>query len=186
MPHWQHLSATSPRQWRTWLADRGSLTQRLQRMSNGTFAVTVLKQEWTKPRRDESIALGIPFGQYALVREVVLSGQGQPWVFARSVMPLSVLQGKLRFLRKLDNRPLGGLLFKNRAIRRGSIFIAQWPHAQLPDTLQPEVSRCTNHSRTSTLWARYSIFYHESAGLMVSEVFLPALFNNTIPPECDI
>jgi chorismate--pyruvate lyase len=154
-------------------------------MSNGTFTVTVLKQEWTKPRRDEAIALGIPFGQYALIREVVLSGQGQPWVFARSVLPLSVLHGKLRFLRKLDNRPLGGLLFKNRAIQRGSIFISQWSHAHLPETLQTSVSLSINYSRAATLWARYSIFHHEAAGLMVSEVFLPALSDNTIPLECD-
>jgi chorismate--pyruvate lyase len=154
-------------------------------MSNGTFTVTVLKQEWHKPRRDEAMALGIPFGQYALIREVVLSGQGQPWVFARSVLPLSVLHGKLRFLRKLDNRPLGGLLFKNRAIRRGSIFVSQWPCAQLPETLQTFAPLSASHSYATTLWARYSIFHHESAGLMVSEVFLPALSDNTIPLECD-
>ena len=155
---------------RSWLLDRGSLTRRLQRESGGNFAVTVLNQRWCRPRLDEAQALGIPPHRYALVREVILHGRGEPWVYARSVLPLSVLEGPLRFLRKLDNRPLGALLFGNPAIRRGPVVLQRWPQALLPVPLQ--------QAGAAALWGRYSVFRHGAGGILVSEVFLPRLAYN--------
>lgn len=171
-PHWLNSPVNCPRAWRGWLLDRGSLTRRLQEHSRGDFSVTVLRQSWGKPRRDEAMALGIPFRQHALIREVVLSGQGQPWVFARSVIPLQALHGKRRFLGTLGNRPLGELLFRNPHIQRGPIFLASWPRALLPCTLQEQLPGLT---APTALWARYSLFQHGTASLLVSEVFLPTL-----------
>lgn len=155
-----------------WLLDRGSLTRRLQRHSGGDFAVTVLSQRWVRPRLDEAQALAIPPHQYALVREVILHGRGQPWVYARSVLPLAVLAGPLRFLRRLDNRPLGALLFGNPAIRRGPVVLQRWPQALLPADLQ--------RTDTATLWGRYSVFSRDAQGILVSEVFLPALADSVM------
>lgn len=155
-----------------WLLDRGSLTRRLQRHSGGNFAVTVLQQGWARPRRDEAQALGIPPQQYALVREVILHGRGQPWVYARSVLPLAALDGPLRFLRRLDNRPLGALLFGNPAIRRGPVVVQRWPQILLPLPLQ--------QADAPALWGRYSVFRHGKHGILVSEVFLPALADSVM------
>lgn len=152
---------------RHWLLDRGSLTRRLQVHSDGQFAVQLLSQRWARPRLDEAQALGIPPQQYALVREVILQGRGQPWVYARSVLPLAALDGPLRFLRRLDNRPLGALLFRNPAIRRGPVILQRWPQLLLPRTLQ--------QPGQPPLWGRYSIFHHGKHGILVSEVFLPGL-----------
>ncbi len=174
-PHWLQAPVNCPRMWRVWLNDRGSLTRRLQERSEGNFSVTVLRQAWGKPRRDEAMALGQSTSQYALIREVILYGHDQPWVFARSVVPLNALHGKLRFLHTLGNRPLGELLFQNPDIQRGSIQFAQWPPALLPVNLRnthpPSV-------HGSALWARYSIFHHQNSKLLVSEVFLPQLLTN--------
>lgn len=175
IPHWLQSPVNCPRAWRGWLLDRGSLTHRLQMHSGGDFSVTVLQQGWGKPRRDEALALGIPFCQHALIREVVLNGHGQPWVFARSVIPLQTLHGKLRFLRTLGDRPLGELLFRNPHIQRGPLFLAPWSCALLPATLQPLVRQPHGSPTPATLWARYSLFRHEAASLLVSEVFLPTL-----------
>lgn len=153
-----------------WLLDRGSLTQRLQRHSGGDFAVTVLRQQWKRPRLDEAQALGMPPAQYALVREVILHGRGEPWVYARSVLPLPVLAGPLRFLRQLDNRPLGALLFGNPAIRRGPVVLQRWPQALLPPAVRQQGA--------GPLWGRYSVFRYGASGILVSEVFLPGLAYN--------
>ncbi len=152
---------------KSWLQDRSSLTRRLQRHSDGQFAVTLLRQQWMRPRLDEAQALGIPPHQYALVREVILHGRGEPWVYARSVLPLAALDGSLRFLRRLDNRPLGALLFGNPAIRRGPVVLQRWPQALLPASLR--------QAGQPALWGRCSVFRYGESGILVSEVFLPAL-----------
>ena len=152
---------------RWWLRDTGSLTRRLQRLSEGTLQVQVLVQRWERPQRREASILGVPPQHYALIREVVLLGRGQPWVYARSVLPLRVLRGELGFLRHWGNRPLGALLFGNRAIARGPIVLIQWPSRQLPVALR--------HLGDVSLPGRYSVFRHRDGGILVTEVVLPAL-----------
>jgi chorismate lyase len=159
---------------RHWLLDRRSLTRRLQQHSKNQFSVTVLNQCWERPRLDEARALDIPPHQLALVREVILHGRGQPWVYARSVLPQRVLNGPLRFLRKLGNKPLGALLFSNPAIKREPVVLQRYAQSQLPPSLQqPE---------QQPLWGRYSIFRYGKNGILVSEIFLPALVDSVMLP----
>jgi chorismate--pyruvate lyase len=166
-PHWQPSLHTCPSLWRGWLQDQGSLTRQLQRKSEGNFRVQLLRQGWARPRPDEARALGIKGGRVAMVREVMLQGCGQDWVYARSVMPMSSIKGRMRCLRRLGNRPLGEWLFRHPATRRGPILICKWP----PTLLPPELS----YLPRLRPWARYSLFTLVSARLLVSEVFLPAL-----------
>ena len=88
--------------------------------------MTVLKQGWEIPQLDEALALAIPSGQLALVREVILYGNNQPWVYARSVLPHQALNGRLRFLRRLGNKPLGALLFSNPVIKREPVVLQRY------------------------------------------------------------
>jgi chorismate--pyruvate lyase len=159
------LLADCPLSTRQWLFDRGSLTQRLIHKSHGEFSVQLLQQQWGRPRLDEASALGISPQQQTLIREVILHGNGQPWVYARSVLPLQALNGPLRFLRKLDNRPLGQLLFNNPAIYRGPISVTLWPEHLLPARFEP--------SPFSPNWARRSVFHYGKTGILVTELFLP-------------
>ena len=46
-------------------------------------------------------------------------------VFARSVLPISSLSGSLAHLRRLQNRPLGAILFKNAGMRRSPFEVAR-------------------------------------------------------------
>jgi chorismate--pyruvate lyase len=149
-----------------WLQDHGSLTRRLQKVSNNHFAVSVLKQCWERPRLDEARALNIPLHQFVLVREVILYGRDQPWVYARSVLPQQALNGRLRFLRKLGNKPLGALLFRNPSIKREPVVVQRVAPSHLPLSLQQP-----GHA---PLWGRYSVFRYGKHGILVSEVFLPA------------
>lgn len=148
-----------PRPWRHWLLEKGSLTQRLIDASDGDFRVELVFQGWSHPRRSEALALGIHPRQRVLIREVRLIGRGRTWVHARSIIPASTLTGPQRRLRYLGERPLGAVLFRDPAMRRGPIETCLLPR----------------HLLTRRLWARRSVFYLDGKPLLVSEVFLPAL-----------
>ena len=155
-----------PKHIRPWILDSGSLTQRLIKASQGQFAVQVLKQEWQRPRLSEAQLLDMQPREMAIIREVALLCKGVPWVFARSVIPASSLQGHLRRLRKFDNSSLGAMLFSDPSMRRAPFQLAKlnrFSH-QLPTHLQ----------QNSELWGRRSRFELGGKPLMVSEVFLQA------------
>lgn len=148
----------APTPWRGWLQDSGSLTQRLVTASRGRFRVEVLYQGFCRPSRSESRALGLPPRQIALVREVLLHGGGEPWVYARSVFPVATLTGPQRQLGGIGSRSLGSLLFRDPSMRREPLQIGE---LKLADGTR--------------LWARRSVFRLAGKPLLVCEVFLPAL-----------
>ena len=117
------------------------------------------------PDFSEKTALKLPDRRWAMIREVILYGGGEPWVFARSILPLCTLTGRLRRFRYLDNRPLGDLLFSYSSMRRGPVQAAHIPAEILPAGLAPAGKR---------LWGRRSVFRVDGKPLLVSEIFLPA------------
>src|SRR5690606_17195131 len=80
------LPALLPRGMDGWLRDPGSLTARITARCD-RFAVRVLRQRLGKVLDDEVALLGLPHGDWAWVREVLLLADGMPVVYARSVMP---------------------------------------------------------------------------------------------------
>lgn len=148
---------------RQWLLDRGSLTARLMDASQGNFEVKVLEQSWRRPHLSEAQLLGTSPNQTALIREVLLICNGQPWVYARSVIPHKSLKGRLGFMRKLKNSALGALLFKDPHLQRSHFQITkiQLPQSRIPVT------------QADTVFGRRSLFHVYSQPLLVAEVFLP-------------
>jgi len=143
-----------------WLQDTGSLTASLIAQSNNQFHVKVLFQGFGKIREDERKALGLKPYQAAVVREVILFGKNRPWVFARSLLPLSSLTGRLRQLRKASSKPLGAFLFKQPNLKRSPIEIAKIDSHYLPTLI------------AQSAWGRRSVFYVDNKPLLVSEIFL--------------
>lgn len=135
-----------------WLYDAGSLTGRLVRLARGRFHVEVLAQYRGLPALEERRRLRLRPGRHVLIREVCLLGNDTPWVMARSLLPLSTLQGRGRHLGKLGNKPLGAALFRERSLKRSPIEIC----------------------RSQNLWCRRSVFYVQGRPLLVAEAFLPA------------
>lgn len=158
------LSIKPPVGLRHWLLDSSSLTAKLLQLSDGDFRVQVLRQVYMRASRSEALALGIKFNQISLIREVILMGHNQPWVFARSVLPLTSLTGKLRHLRKQGSRPLGAFLFNQPHLVRSPIALSviSRHHGYVPPSLMSDKS----------VWGRRSIFYVDDKPLLVSEVFL--------------
>ena len=154
-----------PRDMKSWLFDQSSLTQRLIEASHQQFKVEVLSQKWQLPNRSESTRLGLGIREQALVREVILYGANKPWVYARSIIPRTTLTGKLRALKKLDNRPLGALLFKEPSMWRSPIEIACFKPGNC--VIPAPYNQCAE------LWGRRSVFFLHNKPLLVSEIFLP-------------
>lgn len=147
-----------------WLTLEGSLTRALQLRCKDRFHVDVLWEGYARPTVEEALNLAIPGRQVAWIREVQLCGDGQPWVMARTVIPLATLKGNGRRLRHLGRRPLGHFLFSQRRWHRGPFQVGL---TRRPSASQPAIGR-------------RSRFYRGEHALLVGEYFLPALLQQDI------
>ena len=148
-----------------WLIDNGSLTRKLVALSKDQFEVQVVRQEVSTPGAAEAYALKMTQQTPVMIREVVLKGRGRPWVFARSILPMTTMTGRLAGLRTLSNQPLGELLFQDPSMTREPLEAACLPARILsvPAALA---------AGDEPLWARRSVFFLDQKPLLVSEVFL--------------
>ncbi|MBQ0753963.1 MAG: chorismate lyase [Gammaproteobacteria bacterium] len=146
-----------------WIADNGSLTQRLQRL--GRFHVIPQRQIIAPPRAEEARLLGLAPRRAALIREVLLYLDDTPVVFARSVLPLASLRGRNRILGHMARRSLGAELFKAPRAQRERVWTANANISEIPAIDAPQC------------FGRQSLFRKRGKPLLVAEFFLPALFN---------
>lgn len=150
-----------PQKIREPLFDTGSLTRHLIRASKGHFAVHLLRQSHGPMTPMERRLLPATARTLPLIREVLLLGNNQPWVYARTIIPRITSNGAGRYLTQLGNRPLGEALFSDTRIRRGPLYA-------LPMALCNTANAPLHHG-----WGRCSNFYLNTAPLLVSEYFLP-------------
>jgi chorismate--pyruvate lyase len=148
-----------------WLFHEDSLTRRLTRLSNNGFSVTPLFEGWQRLRADECQSLHLATGTEGWVREVYLRGHGEKWVFARSVASRQALEEDGLHMEQLGTRSLGELLFSDQAFVRGALQTCRYPSCWLPEIDLQE-----------GLWGRRSCFRRGTLGILVAEVFLPAVW----------
>ncbi len=148
---------------RRWLLDDGSLTQHLINTGR-TFSLERWEQRWEAPRLDERLLLNMALRERAMVRQIVMRLNGEAVVYARSVFPVSTLDGPLLRLRRLHNQSLGTFLFSRPDMRRGPFELALLAgnNRYLPRALHQQ----------EPAWARRSCFEVAGKPLLVSEVFL--------------
>ncbi len=158
-----------PRALRGWLLDTASLTLRLQQLCPGRFRVRLLSQSWGKPFQDEARVLGMPHGSRALIRQVHLLCGEQAWIYARTVIPVSSLCGRLQRLAHLGTRPLGGMLFADPGMQRGGVELARTRH-RAGHACRGNLSSGT---APAEIWGRRTVFRLADKPLLVSEIFLP-------------
>lgn len=152
----------------SWLREPGSLTARCQR-NCGQFRIRLLRAGWIKPMADEPASRGLIRG-----REVVLECDGQPVIFAHSVL-LTASKGRLpRWLAGLASRSLGSLLFTHPGFKREALAFRQL------DARHPLFLRAAAWAPgAAELWARRSVHHLGTQSLCVTEVFLPAILRVT-------
>ena len=147
-----------------WLLDSGSLTARLKALSAGGFSVEVVDELWTPlPDREFRSRFGPispdhPFWS----RRVILSGNGEPWVLAHTLIPEHALGGDLGQLVRLGKKPLGEYLFNQAGLTRSDI----------------EINKIDEQN-----WGRRSWFFLDSKPILVTEYFLSSLLLKSPPLE---
>lgn len=132
----------------------------------------VLNQQWSQAKADEARLLDIPMRQRVLVRQVQLLCDENVYVYARSLIPLKTLTGKHRRLRRLGKRPLGAYLFAHANLQRSQQQIAR---ITIKDPLF-DIASAGSRLKCDQIWGRRSLFKIDQKPLLVSEYFLPGIF----------
>lgn len=149
-----------------WLLNTGSLSERLQSHC-ADFSVKVLAQAPQLATAEEYAQLDVPPTLQSQnewqVREVILFGDQQPWVFARSIIPQTLCEQDFA---NLGNKPLGQLIFNDNRFRRMPFQLI---------CLQPSQTLIGQYQLTQAkqLWGRRSVFRFQQHSMMVAEIFLP-------------
>ncbi len=159
---------TLPCTLKSWLHEDTSLTQRL-RDEWGTVRVHVLLECWHVPYLAERKRLQLPENRLCLVREVVLLSGNTPLILARTIIPRATLMATHGNLAKLGTRPLGEILFSSPSLERQWLGVShllpdKWKLTQSPFSVE------------KPLWGRLTRYSIKKQPMLVSEFFLPSLF----------
>lgn len=160
-----------PERLRAWLLDPASLTQRIICACRGAFRVNVLSQSWCRPFWNEARVLGLGAGRRALVRQVQLLCDEDPWVYARTIIPAATLTGTERRLARLRSRSLGAVLFSDPTMTRGATEIARIA----PGDPLFALARSGLGVPGSEIWGRRAVFRLSDKPLLVTEIFSPRI-----------
>lgn len=155
------LQRRIPRHIYDWLLDKSSLTARLQDHCD-RFEVKLLREHYRYATLLEAKALDIQGGIRLRVREVNLYCDNVAVVYARSLIPVTSLRGRLERLRFQGNKSLGAALFADPETIRGPIQL-------IATTTIPGATG-------GIIWGRRSLFHLSGHPLLVAEYYLPALF----------
>lgn len=133
-----------------WLQERGSMTRRLEHCCRRLTVRRIREGYVPASTLGPEIAL-LPPSERFWLREVILCGDGQPWLAGRSLMPEAAVAGAEWALTTLGDVPLGKWLFRGEEPVRDFI-------------------QC---GKIETLWARRSCFRPSGKSLLLTELFLP-------------
>lgn len=128
-----------------WLFHTGSLTQKLQTVSQH-ISVEITKEDW------QAVSLSkYSTEQTAWVREILLKGDNTPWIFAQTIFPQTTIDNVAQVIPNLGETPIGLWLFPQNPIRQS----LEW----------------TFDSKTG-LYARRSLLLLKGYPLEIYELFL--------------
>ena len=152
---------------RDWLLSEDSLTRKLKACCDH-FEVRILGEKLLQPADGEYA--GCVSSILLWTREVLLCLDGVAWVFARTLIPNTLMTNLNTGLHSLGSRPLGELLYSNKAFVSGNIEISCFDSQHKLAKLATALSQPTDHA----LWGRRRYFTYQSQTLVVGEIFLPA------------
>ena len=157
--NWQAPSGiTIPNaQLKDWLLDTGSLTERVQSLSDH-FSLELIGQRTQIPHDNELSLLRSNGNTSYQAREILLCGDNQPWVFARSIIPQAFVDSELS---DLGREPLGKRLFNDTRFNRSEFQLCTAAASQF------------GINSNQVLWGRRSLFTLDNYSMIVAEVFLP-------------
>lgn len=146
----------------------GSLTAALRAHSEQTFGLEVVREKVLPLGDFQTGPLSPTRGK---VREVVLSGRDQPWVFAQTIVPVATISAH-PWVSRMGGQPLGDALFHRDDVTRSALTFAVLDDAM---ALAQRVNELRLNPARQSLWSRRSCFFLGSEPLLITEVFLPDL-----------
>ena len=163
------LSRAVPAALAGWLNASGLLTERIAAASAAAAGLRLIEQRLGFLGRDQQALLEAP-STSCLVREVVLTAGGRPWVFAQSLIPDCTLELH-PWLAELGEASLGATLAAIPDVERSAFEFAPLPPAHPLAARALEVCR----EEPAVLWGRRSWFGLKGRRLLVQELLLPAV-----------
>ncbi|MEC5321211.1 chorismate lyase [Brenneria populi subsp. brevivirga] len=142
--------AIIPARVRDWLMETHSMTRRLEAHCV-RLTVSIRSEGFVAPGEPDDECAHLPVSERYWLREVVLYGDGRPWLFGRTLIPRQTLAGAGIDLTNIGSVPLGRYLFQHDALTRDYIH----------------VGLCEG------LWARRSRLRLSGHPLLLTELFLP-------------
>lgn len=134
-----------------WLLEEDSMTRRFEQHCQ-KVTVELIRESFIHADEMAEEVEFLPADERFWLREIVLCGDGEPWLIGRTVVPESTLNGPELMLQNLGTRPLGRYLFASSTLSR--------------DFIDP--------GQVEDLWGRRSRLRLSGKPLILTELFLPA------------
>jgi chorismate lyase len=170
-PRWterlEEFAPAAPPAAAAWLREPGLLTERLRACCDGMTGLSVISEAEAPLAAPDAVVLQAS-GNAVFVREIELTCDGRPWVFAQTLVPLATL-ARQRWLSSLGRAALGERLAAIAGLERGPLEFTQLVAG---DRLYHRALR-ERPDPPGVLWARRSWFAIDGDRLLVQEVFLP-------------
>jgi len=144
----------------SWLTEEGSLTERLQKEFNDVKVDVVYEGAALEKTTD-------------YIREVLIESHGEPMIFARTQLKLSDLEDAWICLKTLGQQSLANILFKDSDISRLSLL---YRICEPGDILYTYI-KSLGYVDKEILWVRQAEWERHGKTILLTEVFLPNLFN---------
>ena len=136
---------------KSWLLEDGPITEKIK--SSEVFKLNLLIDEIDKVEDSEADFLGENLGMIK-TREVILMGNDEPKVFARSLIPLITIEKGFAKLGELGTKPLGDILFEKEIFVKVETIFAKFSQSE------------------NLYWGRKSKYLAKGYPLSVMEIFL--------------
>lgn len=170
LPH--VIGVMAPPHMRHWLTTPGSLTAKLIAHSH-QFRVQRLHQTPALCLPDEAAAIGLPRPERSWEREVLLRCDGEPVVFAHTVVNAASTATDWPLFSALGERSLGTTLFYDPLVKRGQLEFARIrPGHPLYTRANAALGGVL---RDRIYYARRCVYRRHQGLLLVTEVFLPSV-----------
>ncbi len=144
----------------SWLTEEGSLTERLKNEFNDAKVDVIYEGLASEEKTD-------------YIREVIIKSHDKPMIFAHTRLKMNDLEDAWICLKTLGQQSLANILFKDTQISRRSLLYrvcepedVLYKHLKSMGCMQEEI-----------LWMRQSEWERYGKILLLTEVFLPNLFN---------
>jgi chorismate lyase len=137
-----------------WLLEAGSLSQRL----NGCcqkLSVKLLKNDWLENEALTAQEVSLLPNESCLLRQVILCGDGSPWVLGSTLIPLTLAKHTDYDFTQQGELPLGITIFRAENVKRDAVQVA------------------SIISDGGCLLARRSRLWMDHKPMLVTEIFLP-------------